>query len=186
MLVIEQGILSGPQYPRNITVKRVTAVDAARQFTNCLSEPGTEGIVPVGIAYHLSSKGEMDFICLAQPNAADILLISLRNSKFDSLADLLCAEGGSGQPLSPKVCLVGFGMSQIAILVSQATNLRVRGVDLLTLLQKSSPSDVVEKTIGNGVKRFAVVQLWMGNKASATKDIALRAWLAAWYVPDVK
>jgi len=185
MPVIEQGILSGLQYPRTLTVKRVTAADAARQFTKCLSEPGTEDIVPVGIAYHISSKGDMDFMCLAQPNTEDILLISLRNSKFGELAALLCAEGGSCQPPSPKVCLVGFGMPQIAVLISHATSLRVRGVDLLTLLRKSSPSEVIQKMVGKGVKSFAVGRLWMGNKASATKDIALRAWLAAWYVPDV-
>jgi hypothetical protein len=162
MLVIQQDILSGPQYPRSLTVQQVSANDVARQFTKRLSEPGTEDIVPVGIAYHISGKGKVDFMCLAQPNAADVLLISLQKAKFGSVADFLCPSGGG---LASKICLVGFGMAQIAIQVSHATNSRVKGVDLLTLFPDlRSPSELV-KTVDNKVKKSAVRRLWMGNNS---------------------
>jgi len=183
MSVIKQDILCGSQYLRSLTVEQVSAKDAARHFTKRLSEPGTADMVSVGIAYHVSSTGEADFMCLAQSNAANVLFISLRKSKFDSIAGFLCADGA----LASKVRLVGFGMAQIAIQVSHATNLRVKGVDLLTLFgnprEPCSPSDLIDKRVDSKVNTSAVQRLWMGNRASAKKDVALRAWLAAWYVP---
>ena len=182
MSAIKQDILSGSQYPRSLTVQQVSAKDAARQFTKRLSEPGTEDIVPVGIAYHVSSTGEADFMCLAQSNAADVLFISLRKSKFDSIAGFLCADGA----LASEVRLVGFGMAQIAIQVCHATNLRVKGVDLLTLFdnprEPCSPSEFIAGRVDGKAKASVVQRLWMGNKASAKRDVALQAWLAAWYV----
>jgi hypothetical protein len=181
MSVVNQDILSGSRYPRSLKIQQVTAKDAARQFTECLSEPGKENIIPVGIAYY--STGKAEFMCLAQSNAENVLLISLGNSKFGSMPNVLC-EGGRG-PAS-KVRLVGFGMAQTVIRVCHATNLRVKGVDVLTLIpKKCSPSEFVMKMADNNVKNSVVQRLWTSNKASAQKDAVLRAWLAAWYVPQI-
>jgi hypothetical protein len=184
MSVIQQDILLGVQYPRNLTIQSVTAKNLARQLTS-LSDPGTEDIIPIGIAYHLSGKGEADFMCISLPNSTDILLVSLRKPKLRSIADFLCADEGS-HPLASKLCLVGFGMPQVAIQISHATKLRVKGVDLSALFTNPgdpwSPSEFIAKKVENGVKQYAVQRLWMDNKASAKKNVALRAWLAAWYV----
>jgi hypothetical protein len=189
MSVVQQDILSSPQYPQSLTVQQVTASDAARQFAKRLSEPGTQDIVLVGIAHLIDRKGQVKYMCLAQSNVADVLLIPLSGtSKFASIAALLCEEPME-RSLASKVCLVGFGMAQIAVQISRATNLPVKGVDPLTHFGTPKkpwyPSDLIIKKVDNKAKKSAIQRLWTGNTASAKQNIALQAWLAAWYVPQV-
>ena len=180
MSIIRQDIFLVPQ---TLKLHQVSAAQASEQLTKCPSDSTADDILPIGIAYHVSRKGQADFMCLAQPNTPDILLIPLlEKSKFSPIKNFLCSPPGH------KACLVGFDMPQIAIQISHATNLPVKGVDLLTLSSNPRatrhPLVFITEKIGDKLNQSAVRRLWFGNRATARNDTALQAWLAAWYVPQ--
>ncbi len=190
MSLIHQDILSHGKYPRSFVLYRVPADDPASHLTQLLVSRDKD-IIPIGIAYHVSRTGRVDFICLA--NLTNVYIISLypKKTPFSRiLAALLCANGVAASDISDlgftlsKTCLVGFGMPRTTIQINHGTRLPVKGVDLSTLFSPDSwpPSLIFTKGLGDEINKLMITQLWMGSEDSAERDIALQAWLAAWYV----
>jgi len=187
---IHQDILPDRKFPRTIILRRVSPDDAAYHLSQSTAVSDSTETIPIGIAYHISQTGKVDFICLS--NLTHAFIISLdstaRAGPGKAFAALLSEsiEVTATSSITPfPFCLVGFGMAKVAIQVSQATCMRVSGIDLSTLCSPNtrepwSASKFIAEKVENGVDRFKVASLWTGDEGSAERNTALQAWLAAW------
>ena len=81
----------------------------------------------------------------------------------------------------PRCLFVAFGMARTALLVHRQLSVHVRGVDLLTMHDKSpqeqqTAADLARKLWGT-VRAQGILSLWWRH---SNKDLCLRAWLSAW------
>src|SRR4051812_49276959 len=123
---IRQDILPDPFSPtiQIGNVPKGQAEDAIRHLAeDCV--PGE--IAPIGVAYHVSNTGQVDFITLA--NTKVVYKVSILNRRQldpnSGLACLLSAGGdvvrNSSAKLNPRFCLVGFCMADTTVHISHAT-----------------------------------------------------------------
>ncbi|KAF9529886.1 hypothetical protein CPB83DRAFT_240747 [Crepidotus variabilis] len=183
-----QDILPGPGFPQSINITRTTAIHADEAAAKLLAS--CEGSPAIGIAYHISKRGKVDFVCLATCSSACLIKFSKPGqiSTKGMFASLLASNGKHGQ-LSEKsnatthqTILVGFQMARIAVQVNHVTKQAVRGVDLTRLFTsdaRDSPADIIHKRLFSAVDSWKVAQLWIGEDDSVSRDLPLQAWLAA-------
>lgn len=187
---IHQDILPDRKFPGTIIVRRVSPDDAARYLSHPTSVSDGIEMIPIGIAYHVSSTGKIGFICLSNFTHAFIVTLNSTakigpETAFAALLSERIKITTESQFSSHTLCLVGFGMAKIALQVSQATRMQVRGVDLSTLCSQTTrepwpASRLIAERIDTSADKFKVASLWMGDEGSSERNIALQAWLAAW------
>jgi hypothetical protein len=180
---IHQDILPDRKFPRTITLRRVSPDDAAFHLSQSTAVSDSAETISIGIAYHISQTGKVDFICLS--NLTQAFIVSLHSTARAGPGKAFAALLSESSITPYTFCLVGFGMAKVAIQVSQATRMRVSGIDLSTICSPNtrepwSASKFIAEKVENGVDRFKVASLWTGDEGSAERNIALQAWLAAW------
>lgn len=193
MVTIRQDILPGI-LPSTIDVDHVSKGLADSAIVKLTVGASANRIIALGIAYHISSSGQVEFVSLANTDQVYIILFPNRR-RLDAnslLALLLSASTGKASgdtrrdPLQ-HTRLVGFGMAQTAVQVSHATQTSVSGVDLSLLCapntwEPCSPAEVAQLTLQREVNRWGIGKLWTGGDVNPERSVALQAWLAAWCV----
>ncbi|CAA7262308.1 unnamed protein product [Cyclocybe aegerita] len=182
MDTIDQTILRDKtSFPSTLRVRhtsQVRAGDACRH----LASGG-----PIGIAYHIDSQGQIDFIALSNLSLAFVIHFDSphHNTPHGSAEFAYVLQSGSEEPGTDDVdiCLVGFSLSRTAIQVNSVTQRHVRGVDLSTLFcanarEPWSPARIVRERVSSNADSWDIARLWLGEESTAQKDVCLQAWLA--------
>jgi len=164
---------------RKISVRHVG--DAVRYLISNLAPVQSESLA-IGIACHATDTGAIDFVTLA--NMSSVFLVYLDSHSVVTNSDFasLCYPSNESMPPAH---LTAFSMAKVAVKVSKATHLRIKGVDLSTLhspntWRPKSPVDIVTSHISAKANKWAIISLWLDNEQSIEADTCLKAWLAAW------
>ncbi|KAF8962214.1 P-loop containing nucleoside triphosphate hydrolase protein [Flammula alnicola] len=186
MASIAQNIFSrNESFPERINFRRVShrqAGDAVRHLTN--QKVASSSLLTIGVAYHVSNTGKLDFISLANTDTAFRIDFDMKVDGIDKdFFTLLSATDDALSDDRPRCLLVGFSMARTAVQVHQTTRRRLKGVDLSTLYTPAtwkphSAMEVVDR-VSRSANKWEVARLWVGNEHSMEKNICLQAWLAA-------
>ncbi|KAF9033215.1 P-loop containing nucleoside triphosphate hydrolase protein [Panaeolus papilionaceus] len=132
-----------------------------------------------GVSHRLSSKGELEYLCISTNNHAAIIsftdTLPPTSTQDSSLAQLLDVK---------KYTLVGFNMSRTALYLNARTHLHVRGIDLTAVYRDPkedsalSAATIVQKQISDGADTWKVLRLWNHERGQRERDLCLQAWLA--------
>ncbi|PPQ95133.1 hypothetical protein CVT25_011676 [Psilocybe cyanescens] len=172
-------------FPPAVNIRRFSVRQAGDAVTHLLLKECSSSIVPIGIAFHTSDAGDVDFLSLANINTALLISLDATKSQVNKDFTTLLSSGGEAHVMGKwRCCLVGFSMARTAVQVSRATHVRVQGVDLNTMdstdtWAQNSPAEVVAKNIFISLDKWKINLLWLGGSDSAQTDICLQAWLAA-------
>ena len=189
---IDQKIFPGDNsFPRTIQVRHVSQAHAGDACVHLQAGGASTLVLPIGIAYHIDSEGQIDFMCLS--NLHLVFVISFDRYHNDKphpsthFADLLHSRDDGAPGNEAEICLVGFSFPRTAIHVNRVTQRHVRGADLSTLFGPNprepwSPSKIVKERVHPSANAWDIACLWLGDERTAERNVCLQAWLAAWYV----
>ena len=179
-------------FPPQLHIRHISlrhAGDALRHLTYSLPEANNSRTVrAIGIAYHISQRGALAFIALA--NDRIVIRVDFpENEKSPHVDSALAHLLGSGEVSLTAVDdgrprLVGFGLARTAVRLQQKLRSRIRGVDVAKLDASTekdlAPAEVAQQLLSRNVDEWEVTRLWLGNENTAERNVCLQAWLAAW------
>ena len=178
MNTISQSLL--PSSPiRNIPVRYSTRQQA--DGTARLLEACNQSYM--GVATKQYADGKVEMIAFATPG--EVFVISV---EADNRPGLLPSDQSFGLLLlSTAGILVGFDMGKLALRLHRDLKLPTRGIDLSTLFAQNTrdpwrPSKFIGTKVSPLVNKFEVDNLWNSASEQGSRNVCLRAWLAAWCV----
>ncbi|KAF9558500.1 P-loop containing nucleoside triphosphate hydrolase protein [Agrocybe pediades] len=171
-------------YPSSINIRQYSIRHVGEAIRHLTNDPPAGQPSVIGIACHAGESGVLEFISLSNTDTAFLIRLGSKSVVTNADFAALCHPRNGAEPTT---CLVGFSMAKVAVQVSDATHLRVKGVDLSTLLspdtwRPKTPLEIITNHVSPGADKWGIVSLWHGNEQTIETDLCLQAWLAAWYL----